>query len=85
MKTYKAVYTENNNNDILICVNDNLYGFTNDKLIVGEKYTKLSSFEMAEKTIVQVKGPNGDIDLYDDRHFIPIDVWREFKLKQIGL
>ena len=40
---------------------------------------------MAEKNLVSVsEAKTGDsVSIFDDRHFIPLDVWREFQLRKI--
>ena len=41
--------------------------------------------EMAEKNLVSVTNikNNEDIGVFDDKHFMPMDVWREFQLRKI--
>lgn len=76
MKTQKG--------DILICSTDKLYGMKH-LLIVGDKYKVLDVIEMAEKVILDVLhlDTNSRAGLFDDKHFIPLDVWREFQLRKV--
>lgn len=70
-------------NDVVICVTNKMYG-QEYALNIGEKYIIDDIIEMSEKKIVQVSGINKKvIGLYDDRHFIPLDVWREFQLRKV--
>jgi hypothetical protein len=61
-----------------------MYGMTT-LLEVGEKYRVDDCIEMAEKTLVSVSNVKTDkeIGLFDDKHFIPIDIWREFQLRKV--
>ena len=70
--------------DILICSTHKMYGMTT-LLEVGEQYQVTDIIEMAEKILVSVINikTGEDIGLFDDRHFIPIDVWREFQLRKV--
>ena len=54
-------------------------------LEVGEQYEVSDSMEMSEKNLVSVSNvkTGEDIGVFDDRHFIPIDIWREFQLRKI--
>ena len=76
MKTQKG--------DILICSTNKLYGMTH-LLIVGDKYKVLDTIEMAEKVILDLLhvDTNSRVGLFDDKHFIPLDVYREFQLRKI--
>jgi hypothetical protein len=40
---------------------------------------------MAEKNLVNVSNfkTGEEIGLFDDKHFIPIDIWREFQLRKV--
>ena len=71
-------------NDIVICITDEMYG-QKQPLKIGEKYIIADLIEMSEKKIVQVWNENNkkEYGLYDDRHFIPLDVWREFQLRKV--
>ena len=70
--------------DILICSTHKMYGMTT-LLEVGEQYQVTDSIEMAEKNLVSVsKATTGEhVSIFDDKHFIPMDVWREFQLRKI--
>ena len=70
--------------DILICSTHKMYGMTT-LLEVGEQYQVTDSIEMAEKNLVSVNSiKTGEyIGLFDDKHFIPIDIWREFQLRKV--
>jgi hypothetical protein len=77
--------------DIVICVTDKMYGMTY-LLEVGEQYRIDDFLEMSEKNLVNVsKVTTGEFDpkfqigqfLFDDKHFIPMDVWRKFQLRKI--
>jgi hypothetical protein len=70
-------------NDIVICVTDKMYG-QKQTLKIGEQYIIVDVIEMSEKKIVNVCDMNKkQCGLYDDRHFIPLDVWREFQLRKV--
>ncbi len=73
-----------NKGDVLICSTDLLYG-QNHQLIVGDKYIINDVIEMAEKVILDVthKETNKRCGLFDDRHFISLDVYREFQLRKV--
>jgi hypothetical protein len=70
--------------DILICSTNKLYGMEQN-LIVGDKYKVLDTIEMAEKVILDLLhvDANSRVGLFDDKHFIPLDIWREFQLRKI--
>lgn len=69
--------------DIVICVTNELYG-QKQSLDIGEKYIVVDIIEMSEKKIVQVCDMNKkEFGLYDDKHFIPLNVWREFQLRKL--
>jgi hypothetical protein len=68
--------------DIVICVTNKMYG-QEYPLNIGEKYIIDDIIEMSEKKIVQVSINKKVIGLYDDRHFMPLDVWREFQLRKV--
>lgn len=70
--------------DIVICTFNKMYGMT-FILKVGEQYMIDDFVKMPEKTLVSVIDiKTGEhISVFDDRHFIPLDVWREFQLKKI--
>ena len=40
---------------------------------------------MSEKNLVSVSNvkTGEDIGVFDDKHFIPLDIWREFQLRKI--
>lgn len=68
--------------DVVICVTNTMYD-QEYPLDIGEKYIIDDIIEMSEKKIVQVSIDEKVIGLYDDRHFIPLDVWREFQLRKV--
>jgi hypothetical protein len=73
--------------DIVICVTNKMYGMTYF-LEVGKQYQIDDFVEVNEKTLVSVRDKNGPVSdpisgVYDDKHFIPLDVWREFQLRKI--
>ncbi len=70
--------------DIVICVTEKMYGMTYS-LNVGEQYIIDDCIEMAEKNLVSIiDAKTGEpISVFDDRHFIPLDIWREFQLRKI--
>jgi hypothetical protein len=69
--------------DIVICVTNELYG-QKQSLDIGEKYIVVDIIEMSEKKIVQVCDMNKkEFGLYDDKHFITLNVWREFQLRKL--
>lgn len=67
---------------MVICITNTMYG-QEYPLNIGEKYIIEDIIEMSEKKIVQVSIDKKVIGLYDDRHFIPLDVWREFQLRKV--
>ncbi len=70
--------------DILICSTNKMYGMTY-LLEVGEQYEVEDSFQVSEKNIVSVNSvkTGENIGIFDDKHFIPIDIWREFQLRKV--
>ena len=70
--------------DIVICVTNKMYGMTY-LLEVGEQYQIDAFAEVGEKNLVSVTNikNNQDIGVFDDKHFIPLDIWREFQLRKI--
>jgi hypothetical protein len=70
--------------DIVICVTNKMYGMTY-LLEVGEQYQIDAFTEVGEKNLVSVTNikNNKDIGVFDDKHFMPLDVWREFQLRKI--
>jgi hypothetical protein len=70
--------------DIVICVTNKMYGMKY-LLEVGEQYQIDDWIEMAEKNLVSVSNvkTGEDIGVFDDKHFMPMDVWREFQLRKI--
>jgi hypothetical protein len=75
-----------NRGDIVICSTDELpWGSKNDHLIVGHKYVVRDIIEMSEKSILDVEHLSSSkrIGLMHERHFITLDVWREFQLRKI--
>jgi len=73
-----------NKGDILICSTDNLYG-QKQQLIIGDKYVINDLIEMSEKVILDVihKDTGKRCGLFDERNFIPLDVYREFQLRKV--
>jgi hypothetical protein len=73
-----------NKGDIVICVTDKMYGMTHS-LKVGEQYRIHDYIKMAEKNLVNVSNvKTGEYKgLFDDKHFMPLDIWREFQLRKI--
>jgi len=70
--------------DILVCVTDKMYGMSYS-LKVGEQYQVDDFIEMAEKNLVSVSDvKTGEpVSIFDDKHFMPLDIWREFQLRKI--
>lgn len=70
--------------DILICSTNKMYGMT-FLLEIGEQYEVSDIMEMSEKVLVSVNSTKtGEyIGIFDDKHFIPLDIWREFQLRKI--
>jgi hypothetical protein len=70
--------------DIVICVTNKMYGMK-FLLEVGEQYQIDDWVEMAEKNLVSVTNikNNESIGIFDDKHFMPLDIWREFQLRKI--
>jgi len=70
--------------DIVICVTNKMYGMTY-LLEVCEQYQIDDCIEMSEKNLVGVTNikNNKDIGVFDDKHFIPLDIWREFQLRKV--
>lgn len=69
--------------DIIVCSTDHLNGFLQDDIKVGKKYQITNLFDMYEKTIFQIIDESGTYGLFDSRHFIPVEVWREFQLRKV--
>ena len=69
-------------NDIVICVTDKMYG-QKQTLKIGEQYRVDDFIEMAEKNLVSVYYETDYVGVFDDKHFIPLDVWREFQLRKL--
>ena len=76
--------------DIVICVTNKMYGMTY-LLEVGEQYQIDDCIEIggnvfgSEKNLVSVSNvkTGEDIGVFDDKHFMPLDIWREFQLRKI--
>jgi hypothetical protein len=76
--------------DIVICVTNKMYGMKY-LLEVGEQYQIDDCIEIggnvfgSEKNLVSVSNvkTGEDIGVFDDKHFMPMDVWREFQLRKI--
>jgi hypothetical protein len=72
--------------DILICSTKEMYGQVNQLLLVNDKYRVNDFIEMSGgKIILDVthESTNKRIGLVSDRHFIKLDVYRHWKLKQL--
>jgi hypothetical protein len=72
--------------DVLICSTKEMYGQTNHQLVIGDKYKINDVIEMSEdKIILDVthESTNKRIGLVSDRHFITIEVYRDWKIKQL--
>lgn len=71
--------------DILICTTNEMYGQKNRQLVVGDKYKINDIIEMSDKIILDVthEKTNGRVGLVSDRHFITIEVYRDWKIKQL--
>ena len=69
-------------NDIVICVTDKMYG-QKQTLKIGEQYRVDDFIEMTEKNLVSVYYETDYVGVFDDKHFIPLDVWREFQLRKL--
>jgi hypothetical protein len=61
-----------------------MYGMSYS-LHIGEKYQIDDWIKMSEKILVSISNPETgeDVGLFDDKHFMPIDIWREFQLRKI--
>jgi len=68
--------------DIVICVTNKMYGMT-FLLEVGKQYQIDDYIKMSEKNLVSVYYETNYVGVFDDKHFIPLDVWREFQLRKI--
>lgn len=69
--------------DIVICVTNKMYG-QDHPLSIGDKYIIDDFIEMSEKNLVSVYSDTGKYTgLFDDKHFIPVDIWREFQLRKL--
>ena len=70
---------------ILTCSTNELYNQKNQHLIVGHKYVIKDVIEIQDRVILDVEHLSSSkrIGLFSDRHFIPLDVYREFKLKKV--
>ena len=81
---YICVMLRYKKGDIVICVTNKMYGMT-CLLEVGEQYQIDDWIEMAHKNLVSVSNvkTGEDIGVFDDKHFMPMDVWREFQLRKI--
>jgi hypothetical protein len=70
--------------DIVICVTNKMYGMTY-LLEEGEQYQIDDFVVVGEKTLVSVSKA-GDFQcskFVDDKHFMPLDIWREFQLRKL--
>jgi hypothetical protein len=76
MKTQKG--------DILICSTNKIYGLEQN-IIVGDKYKVLDTIEMSEKVILDLLhvDTNSRVGLFDDKCFIPLEIYREFQLRKV--
>lgn len=69
--------------DITVCSTNELYGLVQNDIKVGKKYQITNLFDMYEKTIFQIIDESGTYGLFDSRHFIPVEVWREFQIRKV--
>lgn len=75
--------------DIVVCVTDKMYGVSYSEqpisIQVGELYQIVNLIEIPGKKLVSVsKVKTGEyVSIFDDKHFIPLDIWREFQLGRI--
>ena len=75
-----------NKGDILVCTSNELYGQVTQALIIGDKYRVNDAIEMSEDRIVLElihDSTNRRVGIHSDRLFIPLWVYREFKLRKI--
>jgi hypothetical protein len=71
--------------DILICSTNELYG-QKYNLTIGDKYRVNDAIEMSDDRIVLElihDSTNRPVGIHSDRLFIPLWVYREFKLRKI--
>ena len=70
--------------DIVICVTNKMYGMIY-LLEIGEQYEIEDFIQVSEKNIVNVNSlKTGEIvGVFDDKHFMPLHVWREFQLRKV--
>lgn len=74
-----------NKGDILICSTNELYG-QKYNLIIGDKYRVNDAIEMSDDRIVLElihDSTNRPVGIHSDRLFIPLWVYREFKLRKV--
>lgn len=69
--------------DIIVCSTNELYGLVQNDIKVGKKYQITNLFDWNEKTIFQIIDESGTYELFDSRHFIPVEVWREYQLRKV--
>jgi hypothetical protein len=71
--------------DIVICTDVYAYGMRNESLVLLDKYKVLDVINMYEKVLIDLLhvDTNFRSGLFDDKHFIHLDVWREFQLRKI--
>jgi len=70
---------------ILICSTNELYNQKIQQLNVGHKYVIRDVIMSEGRIILDVEHLSSSkrIGLFSDRHFIPLDVYREFQLKKV--
>jgi len=68
--------------DIVICVTNKMYGMTY-LLEEGEQYRIDDCIEMSERNLVSVSKAGEHVSIFDDKHFMPLDIWREFQLRKL--
>ena len=70
--------------DIVICVTNNMYGMKY-LLEIGEQYEIEDFIQVSEKNIVNVNSlkTSENVVVFDDKHFMPLHVWREFQLRKV--
>jgi hypothetical protein len=68
--------------DIVICVTNKMYGMKY-LLEIGEQYRIDDFVVVGEKTLVSVSKAGEHVSIFDDKHFMPLDIWREFQLRKL--
>jgi hypothetical protein len=68
--------------DIVICVTNKMYGMTY-LLEVGKQYQIDDCIKLAEKNLVSVYYETDYVGVFDDKHFMSLDIWCEFQLRKL--